>query len=110
MKKALRIKKNEEFSNIIKQRHSYASANFVLYKSIKKETNVRVGISVSKKLGDAVTRNKIKRQVREICHLVIDFENGMYDYVIIVRQSYKNNDFHYNKNDLEKLYKKSYNK
>ena len=66
MKKQYRIRKNREFSSIIEKKHSVASNSFVVYFDTKKETYSRVGISVSKKLGDAVTRNKIKRQIRMI--------------------------------------------
>ncbi|MBR4484136.1 MAG: ribonuclease P protein component, partial [Erysipelotrichaceae bacterium] len=54
MKKLYRVRKNEEFSKIIALKHSAANAFFVVYSSPKKEGNARVGISVSKKLGNAV--------------------------------------------------------
>ncbi len=107
MKKEFRIKKNEEFSRIIGQRHSYASANFVIYFSDKRENNVRVGISVSKKLGNAVQRNKIKRQIREMAYSIIDFDNDNKDIVIIARTSYLKNTYQDNLSDLEKLIKKA---
>lgn len=107
MKKLYRIRKNEEFSRIINEKHSVASACFVLYTSLKRESNVRVGISVSKKLGDAVDRNRIKRQVREMARALIDFENDRKDVIIIVRNPYLNNSFEDNKTDLEKLIKKA---
>ena len=107
MKKAYRIRKNEEFAQIIAKKHSFASACFVLYFDQKKEDNARVGISVSKKLGDAVERNKIKRQVREMCYSLIDFDNCDKDLIVIVRKGYLNNDFSNNKNDLEILLKKA---
>ena len=107
MKKLYRIRKNEEFQRIIKEKCSISSACFVLYSSNRKEDNVRVGISVSKKLGDAVHRNKIKRQVREMARALIDFEAMNKDLIIIVRQSFLNNDYQTNLLDLEKLIKKA---
>ena len=107
MKKLYRIKKNEEFSKIIKYRHSVASAAFVLYFNDRKEDVARVGISVSKKLGNAVERNRIKRQVREMVRDIIDFDNCPKDLVIIVRLPYLDKDFSSNKNDLEILIKKA---
>ena len=107
MKKIFRIKKNEEFSKIIKYKHSISNAAFVVYFNDRKQDAARVGISVSKKLGDAVKRNKIKRQVREMIRDIIDFESYSKDLVIIVRTGYLEKDFNTNKNDLEILIKKA---
>lgn len=107
MKKAYRIRKNEEFASIISKKHSRNSACFVMYYEPKKMDNARVGISVSKKLGNAVQRNRIKRQVREMIRALIDFETFSLDVVIIVRKSYLGRDFMANKNDLEILIKKA---
>ena len=107
MKKLYRIRKNEEFTQIISKKHSIASANFVLYYDDKKQDNCRVGISVSKKLGDAVDRNRIKRQVREMAKALIDFENGSKDVIIIVRSPFVKNTFKDNLSDLEKTLKKA---
>lgn len=107
MNKELRIKKNEEFSRIMKERHSIASDCFILYYSSKQLDRVRVGISVSKKLGNAVVRNKIKRQVRSMAQSVIDFDLYNKDMIIIVRKDYLDFDYAYNCCDLEKLVKKA---
>ena len=107
MKKLYRIRKNEEFTQIISKRHSVSSANFVLYSDDKKQSNCRVGISVSKKLGDAVDRNRIKRQVREMAKTLIDFENFNKDIIIIVRSPYIKNTYKDNLLDLEKTLKKA---
>lgn len=105
MKKAFRIKKNEEFQMIIKKRKSTANAHFVIYFSPKKEVFARVGISVSKKLGDAHIRNKIKRQVRMIILESLDFENYAYDLIVIVRNKYLEFDYASNKKGFQKAIK-----
>ena len=107
MKKEFRVRKNEEFSSIIAQKHSLSCASFVLYISDKRLTNCRVGISVSKKLGNAVIRNKIKRQVREMVASIIDFKEYPYDCIIIVRIPYLSNNYQLNLLDLEKMVKKA---
>lgn len=107
MKKENRIRKNEEFSSIINKKHSLASASFVLYYDDKKEEEARAGISVSKKLGNAVSRNRIKRQVREMIRALIDFKEYDKDIIVIVRRPYLNKDYYANKNDLEILIKKA---
>ena len=105
MNKRFRIKKNEEFSRIISYRHSKAGRVFIVYYNDRKEEQARVGISVSKKLGNAVERNKIKRQVREMARALLDFESCRYDLIIIVRNAYLQQSFQENKNDLEKMLK-----
>ena len=91
----------------MKERHSIASDCFVLYYSNKQLDKVRVGISVSKKLGNAVTRNKIKRQVRSMAYNLIDFNDYSKDMIIIVRKPYLDFDYAYDMADLEKLIKKA---
>ena len=73
MNKEKRIRKNEEFQAIIAKKHSSANRCFIIYYDLKKQENARVGISVSKKLGKAVQRNKIKRQLRMMISETIDF-------------------------------------
>ena len=68
MKKTYRVKRNIDFQAIIKQKKSVASRQFVLYYAKNDFNHYRAGVSVSKKLGKAVERNKIKRQVREMIY------------------------------------------
>ena len=107
MKKLYRVRKNEEFAAIISKKKSVANASFVVYACDRAKENARVGISVSKKLGNAVERNRIKRQVREMTRAIVDFENCPKDLIIIVRKPYLNRAFSQNKNDLEIALKKA---
>ena len=78
MKKEYRVKKNEDFSLIIKEKQSLANRSFIIYYRKNDYPNARVGISVSKKIGKAVVRNKIKRQVRMMVQQTIDFEKSYF--------------------------------
>jgi ribonuclease P protein component len=67
MKKEFRVKKSSEIEGIIKLKQSVGNRHFVIYKKQNHENkHFRAAISVSKKFGNAVQRNKIKRQVRQI--------------------------------------------
>ena len=66
MKKINTVKKNRDFSRIIKNNRPIKSNLFVIY--LEKNTNdiYKFGISASKKVGNAVTRNRVKRQIKSI--------------------------------------------
>ena len=116
MKKEFRVKRNEDFSKIIARKKSFANSCFIIYKDEnqrksgsllldEKMGHGRVGISVSKKLGNAVTRNKIKRQLRMMIQECFHFDEEV-DYIVIVRKRFLDNTYIENKKELEYLYKK----
>ena len=108
MKKEFRVKKNEEFEKIITAGNRVTSRRFVLYYHPAAFDHDRVGISAGKKLGNAVDRVRIRRQVRMMVQEIFDFHSG-FDYILIVRPGYLNSDFAASKNDLSVLYESVYN-
>ena len=93
MKKRFRVKKEKDFSAIFKKGESFANRKFVIYRLENNETHFRVGLSVSKKLGNAVTRNQIKRRIR---HVLIQNSNQLVDnvdFVVIARKGVEELDF-----------------
>ena len=90
MKKINVVKENKDFARIINNGKRYWNDAFSIYYDKNDYRKYRFGISVSKKLGNAVTRNKIKRQVR----MIIDKYKNIYpnnqDYIIIIRRNYIN--------------------
>lgn len=64
MKKILRLKSNKEISKLVKIRNTVGNKYYVIYTIDSDST--KIAISVSKKIGNAVTRNYQKRVVREI--------------------------------------------
>lgn len=83
--------KNEHFQAVFQRGTSAANKQFVLY-SAKQEGQAafRAGISVSKKIGNAVIRNKVKRLIREaVARLESVIPLGL-DLVIIARPGVEN--------------------
>jgi ribonuclease P protein component len=94
MKKELRVKKNKDFQEAFKKGRSFANRQFVVYVLQKEgQTSFRIGLSVSKKLGNAVTRNQIKRYIRQAVFEVKESMQQDLDYVIIARKPLVEMDF-----------------
>ena len=90
MKRELRIKRSLEFENIIKSGKKKSNDYFVIYYKERKLLFSRFGVSLSKKFGNAVTRNRYKRILREIIrNNQKKFENN-YDYIIIMKKNCEN--------------------
>lgn len=85
MKKSYRIKRETEFQAIMQKRQSFANRNFVIYIDRSHHEHFRAGLSVGKKVGNAVTRNYVKRQIRESLLQLEDDINPDYDIIIIAR-------------------------
>lgn len=83
------VKKNEEFKVAINKGKRKHCPYFSMYKYYNKDNqNYRFGISVSKKLGNAVLRNWAKRQMREIIYKYKDYYQNNEDYIIIIRKDF----------------------
>ena len=86
MKKSFRVKREKDFKAIFKDGTSFASRKFVVYQLENQQNHFRVGLSVSKKLGNAVTRNQIKRRIRHILQSVKGSLVENVDFVVIARK------------------------
>lgn len=102
MKAINRIKKSEDFAFAVKKGTAKRNGSFATH-IIKNDLNfVRIGVSVSSKLGNAVIRNRIKRQMRAMCYEVINFSLS-YDIVIVAKNDFLNHTYQENKNLLANL-------
>ena len=93
MKKLYIVKSNEEFSTIISTNKFLKNQSFIIYKKNNNLPYDRFGISVSKKLGNAVYRNKYKRKIRSIIDNYKKSYNNSQDYIIIFRKGGENRTF-----------------
>ena len=94
MKRFPSVRKNSEFQKIYKSGTSYANRLLVMYVAESGEDRNRIGISVSKKVGNSVVRHHLTRLIRESYRLLEEhFQSGL-DIVVIARVSAKEKKYH----------------
>ena len=92
------LRKNSDFSKVYRQGRSKANYTVVLYVKENDSEQNRLGISVSKKVGNSVVRHRVKRLIKEAYRLNEDAFVCGYDLVFIARVSSKDKNF----KDIEK--------
>ena len=103
MERRYRLKKNRAFQYVYRRGQSVACRNLVMLLAPGRE--LKVGFSVSKKTGNAVTRNRIKRRLRECFRPYLgDVKTGLY--VIVARSSAAEAAFDDLRKDVRYLLKK----
>lgn len=86
------VKKNEDFQRIIKNNKPYKYKDYILYIEKNNTNTYHFGFSVGKKIGKAVVRNKIKRQLRSIVSKK-NYQNGFNCIIIVGSNILKRNYF-----------------
>ena len=104
MKKRNILKENHDFNRIIESVKPLRYKYFNIY--IERETNdlYKFGISVGKKIGNAVKRNKIKRQIKDILDKK-DYQNS-FNCIIMVRKEISDKPYSEIKKDLQEALNK----
>ncbi|MDO4295072.1 MAG: ribonuclease P protein component [bacterium] len=92
MKRFHSIKKNSDFQKVYNHKRSYGNKYLVMY-ILPSEADTRIGISVSKKVGNSVVRHRLTRLVREVFRLNKDRLNQTLDIVVVVRATAKDKGF-----------------
>jgi ribonuclease P protein component len=81
-----RLSRSRDFDTVYRQGRSVSTRYLVLYRFDRDEDgDVRLGIAIPKKIGSAVTRNRIKRRLREGWRELISEVPPGTDYVLLVR-------------------------
>ena len=103
MKKRETVKSNIAFNKIINEGKKVSNKFFTIFYVEKSFDKVNFGITVPKRVGNAVVRNKLKRQTR---HMIDDnkflFKNKR-DYIIIVKEKCLEDSFTNKFKSLQKL-------
>lgn len=85
LKKSYRMKKNSQFDYIFKNGKTIKNSKLLIFYSKSKSSTPKIGVVVSKKIGNSVTRNRVKRLLREIIRQNLSAMNGKYNYIFVAR-------------------------
>ena len=87
MKYSESLKKTKDFQNVYRRGKSYANRYLVMYVLSNQTEGNRLGISVSKKVGNSVIRHHLTRLIRESYRLHEDMFNSGLDMVVVTRKN-----------------------
>ena len=107
LSKEFRLKKKYQFNYVYRTGKSVGAKLLILYFCPSKNANVKVGISVSKKIGGAIVRNKTKRRIREAIMPYLKSLKPNFNVVLIAKQTIVNASFDEIKSELNYLLKKA---
>lgn len=94
MKFSESLKKNRDFQSVYRRGKSYGNKYLVMYLLPNQTESNRIGISVSKKVGNSIVRHHLTRLIRESYRLHEEnFQRG-YDMVIVARTAAKDKTYH----------------
>jgi len=88
------LKKNRDFQKVYKKGISYANKYLIMYRLENRTEENRVGICVSKKVGNSVVRHRLTRLIRESYRLNESSFQAGYDFVVIARNDSKKCSFY----------------
>ena len=109
MRKIKTLKKNYEFKNVINKGNFFVGRQIIVYIQKNNKNENYLGIAVSTKVGKAVTRNKLKRLIRENYIIKKDSINKGYNIVFIWNKKVDSDtaDFHIINEDMCNILKKA---
>lgn len=94
MKYSESLKKNQDFKNVYRKGKSYANKYLVMYVLPNETEKNRLGISVSKKVGNSVIRHHLTRLIRESYRLHEEMFNSGLDIVVVARSTARDISYH----------------
>ena len=108
MQKQHRLRKSKDFAAVRREGKSWADRRLVLVARRTGGEHCRFGFSVSKRVGNAVVRNRVKRKLKEAARVEFlpRIEPG-WDFVVIARKDAADADYHRLNRSLQRLFKRA---
>ena len=106
MKKQNILKKSQDYTRIIKKRQGIQNNYFILNQETNTENLPKFGITFIKNIGNAVTRNKLKRRIKSIIDNNPYLYNHDKNYVIIAKKTAINLKYQTLEQELKNLFLK----
>ena len=107
LKRINRLKKRYQFNYVYKSGEHYSGEHMVLYVVSSKTKNIKVGLAVTKKVGHAVVRNKVRRRLREIIKTQVPNLKQNNNILVVARENICSASFEKLSNEFSKLIKKA---
>ena len=94
MEKFISLKKTNDFGRVYQRGKSYGNNVLVIYAYRRGQNQLgRVGVSVSKKVGNSVVRHRVKRRIKECFRTHLEWWKDGFDIVVVARQASSEADF-----------------
>lgn len=106
MKKIYRVKKKSEIDAIFNNKKQLGNSYFSIFYKGNEFNHFRFGLSIGRKYGNSVSRNKIKRQVRSIMRLNQELINKAFDFIIVIKPKANTLTYEQISNEIISLLKK----
>ena len=107
LKRINRLKKRYQFNYVYKSGEHFSGEHMVLYVVSSKTKNIKVGLAVTKKIGHAVVRNRVRRKLREIIKKQVPTLKQNYNIIVVARENISEASFDKLSAEFLKLLKKA---
>lgn len=106
LKVCYRLKSPKDFRRTYQKGKFLTNPYLVVYYRKNRQNTYRIGFSVSKKIGKAVVRNRVKRRLREICRLNENLFPSGWDFIFVARVKIKDASYQVMEKSLTGLMKR----